>query len=62
MNKLNIYCISLEPNHYDFIKQLGYKPVGLGEKIFNENCFHTISKLIPKFYQVLVTQSQVSVA
>ena len=37
MNKLNIYCISLEPNHYDFIKQLGYKPVGLGEKIFNEN-------------------------
>ena len=39
MNKLNIYCISLEPNHYDFIKQLGYKPVGLGEKIFNENWF-----------------------
>ncbi len=37
MKKVSIYCISLEPNHYDFIKQIGYKPVGLGEKFFNKD-------------------------
>jgi len=37
MNKLQMFCLSLEPNHYDFIKGLGYIPVGLGEKHFNEN-------------------------
>ena len=37
MNKLQMFCLSLEPNHYEFIKGLGYIPVGLGEKHFNEN-------------------------
>ena len=32
-----MFCISLEPNHYEFIKKLGYTPVGLGEKDFNQN-------------------------
>ena len=32
-----MFCISLEPNHYKFIKELGYIPVGLGDKNFDEN-------------------------
>ena len=27
----------MEPNHYNFIKNLGYLPVGLGDKKFNSN-------------------------
>ena len=27
-----MFCLTLEPNHYKFIKELGYIPVGLGEK------------------------------
>ena len=37
MKNLKMFCISLEPNHYEFIKKLGYTPVGLGEKDFNQN-------------------------
>ena len=37
MNNLNMFCISLEPNHYEFIKKLGYIPVGLGDKNFDKN-------------------------
>ena len=37
MKNLNMFCLALEPNHYNFIKELGYIPVGLGEKSFNEN-------------------------
>ena len=32
-----MYCISLEPNHLNFIKSLGYIPVGLGEKNFSKD-------------------------
>ena len=39
MKNLKIFCISLEPNHYDFIKSLGYEPVGLGDKNFNDKWF-----------------------
>ncbi len=39
MKNLKMFCISLEPNHYNFIKELGYIPVGLGEKIFNDDWF-----------------------
>jgi len=35
MNSLKIYCISLNPNHLDMIKKLGYTPVGLGESFFS---------------------------
>ena len=37
MENLNMFCLTLEPNHYEFIKQLGYIPVGLGDKNFNNN-------------------------
>ena len=39
MKNLNMFCISLEPNHYKFIKDLGYIPVGLGDKYFNNEFF-----------------------
>ena len=39
-----MFCISMEPNHYDFIKELGYMPVGLGEKNFNPNWMSDKSK------------------
>jgi len=39
MRNLKMFCISLEPNHYNFIKELGYIPVGLGEKDFSEDWF-----------------------
>ena len=34
MNSIKMFCITLEPNHLQFIKELSYKPVGLGEKEF----------------------------
>ncbi len=34
-----MFCLTLEPNHYKFIKKLGYIPVGLGEKNFDKNWF-----------------------
>jgi hypothetical protein len=37
MKNLDMFCLSLEPNHYNFIKELGYIPVGLGEKTFNKD-------------------------
>ena len=39
MKNLKMFCLTLEPNHYEFIKNLGYLPVGLGEKKFNDNWF-----------------------
>jgi len=36
MKNLEMFCISLEPSHYDFIKQLEYTPVGLGDKNFDD--------------------------
>ena len=49
MKNLNMFCLTLEPNHYKFIKELGYIAVGLGDKNFNDNWFSdksgiTISK------------------
>ena len=35
MNNLSMFCLTLEPNHYQFIKNLNYIPVGLGEKLFD---------------------------
>ena len=39
MRNLRMFCISLEPNHLNFIKSLGYIPVGLGDKDFSDNWF-----------------------
>ena len=35
MNNLNMFCITLEPSHLNFIKSLNYIPVGLGDKKFS---------------------------
>ena len=37
MKNLEMFCITLEPNHYKFIKELNYIPVGLGDKNFDGN-------------------------
>ena len=37
MKNVKMFCLTLNPDHYGFIKKLGYTPVGLGEKYFNEN-------------------------
>ena len=33
-----MFCLTMEPNHINFIKELNYIPVGLGDKNFPENC------------------------
>ena len=43
MKNLKMFCVSLEPNHYNFIKNLGYVPVGLGDKDFDANWFRDTS-------------------
>ena len=32
-----MFCLTLEPAHYKFIKDIGYEPVGLGDKDFDDN-------------------------
>ena len=39
MKNVDMFCISLEPSHLNFIKKLGYIPVGLGDKNFQEDWF-----------------------
>ena len=35
--KIKMYCITINENHYDKIRKLGYIPVGLGDKIKSNN-------------------------
>jgi hypothetical protein len=35
MKNLNMFCLTLEPNHCKFINELSYIPVGLGDKDFS---------------------------
>jgi len=37
MKNLQIFCISLDPLHKSIIDELGYTPVGLGDKIFSSD-------------------------
>ena len=37
-NNLKMFCLTLEPGHLDLIKNLNYTAVGLGEKVFPNNC------------------------
>ncbi len=37
MKNLTIFCLTLEPSHLNFIKNLNYIPVGLGEKKFSND-------------------------
>ena len=39
MKKLNMFCLTLYPEHYKFIKNLDYQPVGLGDAVFNNDWF-----------------------
>ena len=38
MKNITFFCLTLEPNHENTIKDLSFTPVGLGEKKFSENC------------------------
>ena len=51
---MNMFCISMNPNHLNLIKQLGYLPVGLGENKFSnewytDNSGDNISKKNPYY-------------
>ncbi len=37
MKNITFFCLTLEPNHENTIKDLSFIPVGLGEKRFSEN-------------------------
>ena len=37
-NNLEMFCLTLEPKHIEFIKKLNYTPVGLGEQNFPKDC------------------------
>ena len=39
MNKVSIFCLTLEPSHEELIKRLSYIPVGLGDKKFSKGFF-----------------------
>ena len=39
MSNLNMFCITMSPEHGNIIKKLGYNPVGLGDKIYTDNFF-----------------------
>ena len=36
MKNLEMFCTSMEPNHYEFIKKAGYVPSALGDKDFQK--------------------------
>ena len=53
-----MFCITLEDNHYEKIKDLGYLPVGLGTNIKNDNFLrdntgYNISKKKPLLWRIL---------
>ena len=35
-NNLTMFCLSMNPKHYNLIRGFGYVPVGLGENIFDD--------------------------
>ena len=35
MSKISMYCITLDPKHFEIIKKIDYIPVGLGGNHFN---------------------------
>jgi len=43
MKNLKMFCISIEPNHLNFIKKLEYLPVGLGDKDFSKDWYKDTS-------------------
>ena len=60
MKNLQMFCLTLEPSHLEFIKSLNYIPVGLGEKKFSDKWFtdkngKNISKKIEIMVNILFT-------
>ena len=45
MSNLNMYCITINDDHYQLIKKLNYSPVGLGEKIKLNNFIRDNTKI-----------------
>ena len=39
MKNSTVFCLTLDPEHEDIIKELSFIPVGLGNKKFSKNCF-----------------------
>ena len=39
MKNLNMFCITLNPNHHEKIKKMNYLPVGLGDQSFDKSWF-----------------------
>ena len=39
MKRASVFCLTLNPDHENIIKELTYIPVGLGNKKFSNNCF-----------------------
>ena len=39
MNNLKMFCLTMKPDHQKMIIDLGYNPVGLGEKKFDKKIF-----------------------
>ena len=38
MNNISNFCLTLNPEHEEMIRNLSYIPVGLGERVFSKNC------------------------
>ena len=39
MKNLNMFCITMNENHFNFIKEINYLPVGLGQDTFSKEWF-----------------------
>ena len=39
MKNISFFCLTLDPDHEEIIKDLSFIPVGLGDKKFSDNCF-----------------------
>lgn len=38
MNNISNFCLTLNPEHEEMIRNLSYIPVGLGKRVFSKNC------------------------
>ena len=46
MKNLQMYCLSLQPDHLEMIQKFGYTPVGLGDEQFNKEWLSDKKKII----------------
>ncbi len=45
MKNISFFCLTLDPDHEEIIKDLSFIPVGLGDKKFSDNCFSDKTEL-----------------